>query len=105
MLNRGLAFPVLLLALSLPLAAQQSTAPQQPGGPNSGPAPAPPVLTGDALQHPGVPIGKLSEKLTLRSQIYDGMLSDYWIYVPAQYDPQKTSRRDGLSRWLRLSRS
>jgi enterochelin esterase family protein len=27
--------------------------------------------------------------LTLKSRIYDGMVSDYWIYVPAQYDPAK----------------
>jgi enterochelin esterase-like enzyme len=83
-------FPA-LLAISLQLAAQQPASPaaQQPGGPNSGPAPAPPPLTGDALQHPGVPTGVLSKRLTLRSQIYDGMVSDYWIYVPAQYDPKK----------------
>ena len=36
---------------------------------------------------PGVPTGKLSEKITHTSRIYDGMKSDYWIYVPAQYDP------------------
>jgi len=80
-----------LLVMSLQLAAQQPGLPaaQQPGGPNSGPAPAPPALAGDALQHPGVPTGSLSERLTLRSQIYDGMVSDYWIYVPAQYDPTK----------------
>jgi enterochelin esterase-like enzyme len=81
------------LLLSLPLAAQTSAnapAPKnQPGGPNSGPAPAPPPLPADARQHPGVPEGKLSERLTLRSQVYDGMVSDYWIYVPAQYDPSK----------------
>lgn len=35
----------------------------------------------------GVPQGALSEKLTHTSQIYRGMTSDYWIYVPAQYDP------------------
>jgi enterochelin esterase-like enzyme len=35
---------------------------------------------------PGVPSGKLSEKLTHTSKIYDGMKSEYWIYVPAQYD-------------------
>ena len=37
---------------------------------------------------PGVPSGKLSEKLLHTSKIYDGMKSDYWIYVPAQYDPK-----------------
>jgi enterochelin esterase-like enzyme len=34
---------------------------------------------------PGVPSGKLSEKITHTSKIYDGMKSEYWIYVPAQY--------------------
>jgi enterochelin esterase-like enzyme len=34
---------------------------------------------------PGVPSGTLSEKITHTSKIYDGMKSDYWIYVPAQY--------------------
>ncbi|MGH9596306.1 MAG: alpha/beta hydrolase, partial [Edaphobacter sp.] len=80
-----------LLAISFPLFAQQPAPKpaQQRGGPNSGPAPAPPPLTGDALQRPGVPVGKLSARMTLHSQIYDGMVSDYWIYVPAQYDPKK----------------
>jgi enterochelin esterase-like enzyme len=35
---------------------------------------------------PGVPAGKLSEKIVHTSKIYDGMTSEYWIYVPAQYD-------------------
>jgi enterochelin esterase-like enzyme len=55
----------------------------------SGPAPPPPPLTGDALQKPGVPEGHLSERLHLRSAVYDGMVSDYWIYAPAQYEPGK----------------
>ena len=36
---------------------------------------------------PGVPSGTLSEKLIHISKIYDGMKSEYWTYVPAQYDP------------------
>ncbi len=43
----------------------------------------------DSYTKPGVPQGKLSEKLTHVSKIYDGMTSEYWIYVPAQYDPSK----------------
>ncbi len=71
--------PLLLaLLLTLPAAAQN----------NSGPAPAPPPLTADSKQQPGVPTGTLSERLTHVSRIYDGMKSDYWIYVPAQYDPK-----------------
>ncbi len=37
---------------------------------------------------PGVPSGTLSEKISHTSKIYDGMKSEYWIYVPAQYDPK-----------------
>ena len=37
---------------------------------------------------PGVPSGTLSEKIVHTSKIYDGMKSEYWIYVPAQYDPE-----------------
>ncbi len=35
---------------------------------------------------PGVPQGKLSEKRVNVSKIYDGMKSEYWVYVPAEYD-------------------
>ncbi|HYK35849.1 alpha/beta hydrolase [Alloacidobacterium sp.] len=37
---------------------------------------------------PGVPSGTLSQKIIHTSKIYDGMKSEYWIYVPAQYDPK-----------------
>ena len=36
----------------------------------------------------GVPSGTLSPKLSHSSKIYDGMKSEYWVYVPAQYDPK-----------------
>ena len=36
---------------------------------------------------PGVPQGRISEKLVHTSKLYDGMETNYWIYVPAQYDP------------------
>jgi enterochelin esterase family protein len=41
-----------------------------------------------SYQQPGVPSGTLSEKLIHTSKIYDGMKSEYWVYVPAQYDPK-----------------
>ena len=68
----------------------------------------------DSYSKPGVPQGKLSEKLTHVSKIYDGMTSEYWIYVPAQYDPAKAAalmvwqdgaghtQRDGASRTLNV---
>jgi enterochelin esterase family protein len=42
----------------------------------------------DSYDQPGVPKGKLSQKRVHTSRIYPGMTSDYWIYVPAQYDPK-----------------
>ena len=36
----------------------------------------------------GVPMGKLSGPSTHTSKIYDGMQSEYWVYIPAQYDPK-----------------
>lgn len=36
---------------------------------------------------PGVPVGKLSEKRTHTSRIYEGMVADYWVYAPAAYQP------------------
>jgi enterochelin esterase-like enzyme len=47
-----------------------------------------PAFTPDSYQQPGVAEGKLSEKIIHTSKIYDGMTSEYWIYVPAQYDPK-----------------
>jgi enterochelin esterase-like enzyme len=47
-----------------------------------------PAYTPLNYTQPGVPQGKLSEKITHTSKIYDGMKSNYWIYVPAQYDPK-----------------
>jgi enterochelin esterase family protein len=66
----------------------------------------------DSYPRPGVPQGTLSEKIVHTSKIYDGMQSNYWIYVPAQYDAnapaalmvwqdgQNLIQRDGASRTL-----
>jgi enterochelin esterase-like enzyme len=39
-----------------------------------------------SYQQSGIPSGTLSAKIIHTSKIYDGMKSEYWIYVPAQYD-------------------
>ncbi len=41
----------------------------------------------EAYEQPGVPQGKMSEKFTLMSKLYEGMETEYWVYAPAQYDP------------------
>jgi enterochelin esterase-like enzyme len=48
-----------------------------------------PAFGPDSYAKPGVPQGKLSEKMVHTSKLYEGMQSDWWIYVPAQYDPAK----------------
>jgi enterochelin esterase family protein len=45
-----------------------------------------PVFGPLSYLQPGVPAGTLSPKIVHTSKIYDGMKSEYWIYVPAQYD-------------------
>ncbi len=44
-----------------------------------------PAFGSSSYLQPGVPSGTLSPKLTHTSKIYEGMKSEYWIYVPAQY--------------------
>jgi enterochelin esterase family protein len=41
-----------------------------------------------SYQQPGAPSGTLSETIIHTSKIYDGMKSEYRVYVPAQYDPK-----------------
>lgn len=45
----------------------------------------------DSYPQPGVPKGKLSEKHTITSKIYDGMKADYWIYASPGVDPNVPS--------------
>ena len=46
-----------------------------------------PAFGPDSYSQPGVPQGRLSEKMVHSSRIYEGMKSEYWVYVPSQYDP------------------
>src|SRR6202158_1405977 len=46
-----------------------------------------PALGPLSYLQPGVPSGQAPEKMIHASRIYDGMKSEWWIYVPAQYDP------------------
>jgi enterochelin esterase family protein len=42
----------------------------------------------DSQEQPGVPKGKLS-KHRWTSTVFPGTVRDYWVYVPAQYDPNQ----------------
>jgi enterochelin esterase family protein len=44
-------------------------------------------LGADSMEHDGVPRGKVT-KHTWTSTVFDGTVRDYWVYVPAQYDPK-----------------
>jgi enterochelin esterase-like enzyme len=71
-----------------------------------------PAYGPDSYPQPGVPQGVLSDKIVHTSKIYDGMQTNYWIYVPAQceasvpaalmvwQDGQNLIQRDGASRTL-----
>jgi enterochelin esterase-like enzyme len=41
----------------------------------------------DSYEKPGVPRGKVSEKRTITSRIYDAMKADYWVYASPGVDP------------------
>jgi enterochelin esterase-like enzyme len=63
-----------------------------------------------SYEKPGVPKGTLSERMVHESKIYPGMKSNWWIYVPAQYnastpapvmiwqDGEGPANRDGATR-------
>jgi enterochelin esterase family protein len=42
----------------------------------------------NSLEQPGVPQGVLN-KHTWKSKTFPGTVRDYWVYVPAQYDPNQ----------------
>lgn len=42
----------------------------------------------DSMPHAGVPQGQILGPFTLASNVYPGTTRNYWIYVPAQYDPK-----------------
>ncbi len=48
-----------------------------------------PAYLSESYQKPGVPAGTAPEKIVHTSKIYEGMQTNYWIYVPAQYEASK----------------
>jgi len=62
------------------LTALAADSPREPGEYQLGP---------DSLPQPRAPAGKLEGPLLFRSQIFTNTVRQYWIYVPAQYTPDK----------------
>ncbi|MGH9344106.1 MAG: SMP-30/gluconolactonase/LRE family protein [Terriglobia bacterium] len=46
------------------------------------------ALGPDSQRQPGVPVGAVTH-YTWTSKIFPGTVRDYWVYVPAEYNPQK----------------
>lgn len=59
-------------------------------------------LPPEATRQADVPVGKLEGPFTLTSTIYPGTTRQYWLYIPAQYDPATPACsmivQDGLGR-------
>jgi sugar lactone lactonase YvrE/enterochelin esterase-like enzyme len=85
-LARGFFSLMLLLSL-LPAASGQQTTDNYPPGPDSKP-------------QDGVPKGEVLKFSFDKSKIFPGTFRDYWVYVPAQYTPDKPAcvyvNQDGL---------
>ena len=47
------------------------------------------ILGPDSMPHDGVPQGKVVGPLTLASEVFPNTTRHYWVYVPAQYKPEK----------------
>jgi enterochelin esterase-like enzyme len=65
------------------IALAQGPAPQQGPNPNSQYRLGP-----DSMLQEGVPKGEIQGPFTLPSHVYLGTQHTYWVYVPAQYDPE-----------------
>lgn len=57
-------------------------------------------LTADSRPQPGVPKGEVLHFTLEKSWIFPGTFRDYWVYVPAQYTPEKPAcvyvNQDGI---------
>ena len=50
-----------------------------------------PAYNPDSYERPGVAKGKLSEKFTITSKIYEGMKANWWVWASPGVDPAKPS--------------
>jgi sugar lactone lactonase YvrE/enterochelin esterase-like enzyme len=92
----------ILLSLILMLCVVASSLAQQqpPSAPPAQPAQPQYPLGPDSQPQPGVPKGEVIKLSFDKSKIFPGTVRDYWIYVPAQYTPDKPAcvyvNQDGI---------
>jgi enterochelin esterase-like enzyme len=84
-------FALLLLSPPLLLATPAGAAPPPANSYEPGP---------DSKAQPGVPKGEVLKFSFENSRIFPGTYRDYWVYVPAQYTPDKPAcvyvNQDGI---------
>jgi enterochelin esterase-like enzyme len=73
-------------ATAAPAWAQAQATPQAPGPAATAGTDAY-TLGPDSQPQPGVPRGKVEGPLIWKSHVFPNTVREYWIYVPAQYDP------------------
>lgn len=94
---RTIVFSLLTTTLCSPLltglesAAAAPSAERKPGGPVAGAErkPGDYALTADSQSQPNVPRGRLEGPFLFRSRIIANTVRRYWVFVPAQYTPEK----------------
>jgi len=84
-MKNTLAILVLISVFTASLDAQQANRRRR--------APRPPMdkyykLGPDSQSMEGVPKGEYSEAKVIQSEVFPGYQHTYWVYVPAQYDPE-----------------
>src|ERR1051325_2304462 len=73
-------FMLLFIASSTFAADETNAPPRKPGDYPLGP---------DSLPQEGVPRGKLEGPFLFHSQIFTNTVRKYWLFIPAQYTPDK----------------
>ena len=53
------------------------------------PAATPSTLPSEAFYRAGVPKGTITDYVWDQSKVFPGTWRQYWVYVPAQYDPDR----------------
>lgn len=77
-----------LLVVPASFASGQEPKPEASKAPRPGPS-RPVKLGKDSLPQEGVPKGKLEGPFLFKSKVLAGTVRKYWVYVPAQYTPDK----------------